>query len=387
MKKILVLVFNHLRTDVRVQRQIKSLSQDYEITVACFEGLPWSSVRFHTLPVVRPGLLTKLRYAVASLLQLYTRAYWLLYDYRQEVSVLRLERFDAIIANDVETLPLAFYLKADESKVILDAHEYATRQFAESLRWRLFRKGMIESISRKYIGLVDGMTTQNPLFAREFEKEYGILPAVVANAPDYESLKPQPTDPGHIHLVHHGIYNTSRNLEKLIDVMDQVDERFSLDLFLHLPVVSNQKSRERFEHFKARASAHRKIVVHEPVAGEEVVRTIHRFDVGIHILEPISYNHAYSLPNKILEFVQARLGVVIGPSPGMVSIVEDHKVGVIAEDFSVGALAEIINSLTSETVDEYKENSENAAELLSSKESAKVTQRLVAMVLEPEDAS
>jgi len=377
MKRILILVFNDLTTDVRVQRQIDALRERHELTVVSFGGLHISGIQWLNLDTVRLGMSRKILIAITLILRLYKQAYWLLFDFRMATTSLRNKGFDVVIANDVETLPLAYDFKSVDTKIVLDAHEYATRQFEGDWKWKLFRKGLLEYISRNYIPKVDDMITQNELFAQEFEEQYGVHPKVVINAPEYTELEPIEKTEGVIKIVHHGIYNTSRNLEKLIDVMDQLNDRFELHLMLHLPVISNEQSRMKFGAFKERASLHGRITIMDPVAGPEVVRTIHQYDLGLHILEPISFNHKYSLPNKILEFIQARLGVVIGPSPGMVHIVEKYGVGVVAEDFSSQAIADAILSISGEQLNQLKRNSHEAAKELSSEEGMKVVREVV----------
>ena len=45
---------------------------------------------------------------------------------------------------------------------------------------------------------------------------------------------------------------------------------------------------------------------------------------------PINFNNKLALPNKLFDYVQARLGVLIGPSPEMVHYVEEYDLGEVA---------------------------------------------------------
>jgi len=141
-------------------------------------------------------------------------------------------------------------------------------------------------------------------------------------------------------------------------------------------------AKNRFEVFKKRINIHNRITMLQPVPGSEVVDTIKDFDLGIHLLEPINFNHKYSLPNKILEFIQARLAVVIGPSPGMIDIVENYKVGIISEDFSAESVARAISSISANDILEYKQNSDKASRELSYESNIEKLNNLVDKVLE-----
>ena len=68
----------------------------------------------------------------------YERHYWGMAHVRELRERLKDARADVVVANDIEALPLALEA-AKGAPVILDAHEYAPREY-ETLRWRLLRR-------------------------------------------------------------------------------------------------------------------------------------------------------------------------------------------------------------------------------------------------------
>ena len=101
--------------------------------------------------------------------------------------------------------------------------------------------------------------------------------------------------------------------------------------------------------------------------------TLNSYDIGFYYLEPKGFNVTYSLPNKFFEFIQARLAVVVGPSPNMVEIVREFDCGFISEEFTVDSMIETLQSLTPEVIDRMKRNSDRAArELCYEKEGKKL---------------
>lgn len=377
-KRILIIVFNNIKTDVRVLRQINTLKNEYFVSLISYGGEAIEGIEMINIPRVTMPFHRKVMGVVFLLTHLYRWAYQQIYRYKYLESIKELKDFDLILANDIETLPLAFSLKGNSgTKVIFDAHEYATRQFENDRKWRILFKGFNEYISGKYIPKVNAMITQNKLFASEFENEYGVTAEIMINAPEFQNISVKTVDMKNIRIVHHGIYNTTRNIEKLLDMIRFLDERYSLYLMLHLPSLSNAASRQKFETFCQLAREEPRVTLLEPVAGGVVVESIQGYDIGVHILEPINYNHAYSLPNKILEFVQARLAAVIGPSPGMVDIVNTHNIGVVADDFSARSIATSISNITEEELMNYKNNSDKAAFELSSEQSKKVLKSVI----------
>src|SRR5690606_30214495 len=101
------------------------------------------------------------------------------------------------------------------------------------------------------------------------------------------------------------------------------------------------------------------------LASHEVVSFIHRYDVGVFLLPPINFNYANTLPNKLFEYIQARLAVAVGPTPEMAAIVRKYGIGLVADDFTPASLAEKLNALTEDDVKLFKQRSSLAARDLS----------------------
>src|SRR5699024_6195734 len=108
------------------------------------------------------------------------------------------------------------------------------------------------------------------------------------------------------------------------------------------------------------------ISIEDPVPFDRIVPTLASYDVGVYVCPPTNFNLRYSLPNKLFEFVQARLGVVSGPSEDMRFYVDEHGFGVVSRDFTVPAQVETLRQLTPELVDELKARADVAAPKLDS---------------------
>jgi hypothetical protein len=82
-------------------------------------------------------------------------------------------------------------------------------------------------------------------------------------------------------------------------------------------------------------------------------------------------NEHLALPNKFFEFVQARLAIVVGPSPEMAKIVNQYGLGLVSNSFDAKVIANLINSMTTEVVEGMKYKSSGTAKLLSAETQAK----------------
>ncbi|MGB5951077.1 MAG: glycosyltransferase family 1 protein, partial [Ornithinimicrobium sp.] len=167
--RVLVLAFSTLRSDARVLRQITLLSSEYDV----------STVGYGTSP---PGVIEHLRIP-DELVAWHKRRGWLIarcyqraYDSAPVIRFLRsrlcAERWDAIVANDVETVPLALTLNA--GGVHADLHEYATRQNEQSWRWRWFVAPYNAWIVRRWVTCADSVSTVGEELAKEYWREFGI---------------------------------------------------------------------------------------------------------------------------------------------------------------------------------------------------------------------
>jgi len=182
-------------------------------------------------------------------------------------------------------------------------------------------------------------------------------------------------------LIHHGAANPSRQLEIMIEMMEYLDERFTLDLLLLTPTIANKKTRGYLDSLKALIKDKPRIKIIPPVKSSEVVNVIHSYDIGIFLLPPINFNYANTLPNKLFDFIQARLAIAIGPTPEMANIVNTYNLGVIADDFTARSLAEKLNSLNIEKISFFKSQSDKHAQELSAEKNKIILNDLVLNLL------
>jgi hypothetical protein len=101
------------------------------------------------------------------------------------------------------------------------------------------------------------------------------------------------------------------------------------------------------------------------------------YDVGIYLLPPIHKNAELALPNKLFEFMQARLGVVVGPSPEMSRVILEWEAGAVCHDFSPRALADELSGLDADAIWRYKQAADAAARVVNAEANADLVRRVV----------
>ena len=366
MKKILILAYSDLSYDARVRRQIKWLAENYEVTVVCFKkGVMYQNVTYREIKLIQLGKLRKALLAISLLIRVYKLSYWLQHGYYKHLKELSGKGFDLILANDLETVPLAYRL-SDQGRIktMLDAHEYSPRHFEERRWFRIFFAPWYYALAKKYIPRLWAMTTVSEGLALAYEKEFGTKPLLVTNAPAYQSLSPSIVE-NPIKLVHHGIVNKSRKLESMIDLMKYLGEGYVLDMYLMIPEYASETTISYYKALKDQAGKTSNVRVLPHLENDKIVSSINAYDIGVFLLEPINFNYANALPNKLFDFIQARLAIAIGPTPEMKRLVVDNDLGVVSERFDAKTLADEIKKLRPEDISKYKDNSNKAANELS----------------------
>jgi hypothetical protein len=217
------------------------------------------------------------------------------------------------------------------------------------------------------------MMTVGKGLANEYETHFDKKPLIITNAPHYSSsTQPSPVLPDKIRLVHHGIANPSRRLELMKEMMQQLDKRFTLDLFLMTSEYASGKTRSYIEQLKNEFEADPRIKIHPAVPSNQIVSTLNTYDIGVFLLPPVNFNYANTLPNKFFEFVQARLGVAIGPTPEMAELIHQYDIGVVSEDFNPISLSKKLNNLSTEAIKAFKENASKAAKDLCAEKNQEI---------------
>lgn len=379
MKKALVLVFSNLKHDARVKRQISWLRKTHSVTAVCFDAEDTPGVEFIRISQTRLTLPRKGLLALALLFRVHQPAYKLFHDYGFLKAKIK-DTYDLIVANDIDTLPLAFALKGS-AKIIFDAHEYAPRHFENNKIWKTFFQPFYLSLCNRYIPRTDGMLTVGKGLADEYAKNFGVSPVIITNATRYVNIDPSEVESNRIRLVHHGIVNPSRRLELMVEMMNHLDERFSLDMILMTSDYASARTKAYISSFRQMAEANPRIRILPSVKSDDVVNTINRYDMGVFLIPPVNFNYANTLPNKLFDFIQARLGIAIGPTPEMASIVNRYGNGVVADDFTPKNLAAKLNGLRTEDVERFKQQSATAAHDLNAEKNETVFSELLRKTL------
>lgn len=372
-KNILIVSFSNIVSDPRVQRQIQALKDSANLTVLGFGNYKADGVEFIS---VLPPQKRKNKYLDAILLlgNFFEIYYSRITYVREAGEKLTGRKFDMIVANDIEALPIVMK-SIPNTKIWYDAHEYAPRENEESTQWRFFFQSFKYYLCKKYMPLAAAITTVCDGIADEYSRLLGIEVVVIRNSPEFYPLSPSEISNKKIRFIHHGAAIRGRKLESMIELMSYLDERFHLSLML-VPT-----DPDYLEELRVLSKKTGRVDFIEPVSMKTIPNYINQFDLGIYFLEPTNFNQKYALPNKIFEFIQGRLGIVIGPSLEMANIVKKYKLGLVTNSFDLKEISQKVNALTKEDIVNFKKASHQHAQELSFENEEKKIKEIISKLV------
>lgn len=380
---ILILCYSDLNRDPRVMRQIEVLQHLGKIVTAGLHpsGHPAESLfislsftfKFSLNKPRNPIIALLGRYLIDPLMLLLTKALQFYYlkvrnDYdkfhwtiakQQAYDQISQLDFNLIVANDISALPLAVRLKKrKKAKLCYDAHEYSPLEYDNDPAWVKTKSPYITFLCKEYMPQADYCTTIGKMIADQYEQLLEMPIDIIYNATSYQNLKPLFRDDNKIRAVHHGVAIRIRQIEHMIAAFKTLGNPFELHLYI---VPSDQKY---YDEIKAMVQGVHNIWFHNPVKTEDICTSINQYDILLNFIPPINFNYRCSLPNKFFEGVQARLMLVCGPLKEQEDLINNYRLGLIAEGFLPEHIVSVMLKVNKEIIISSKNNADQIANLL-----------------------
>ena len=291
---------------------------------------------------------------------------------------LALDRYDLIIVHDLTLIPLPQI--RDEVKrrsghaVIIDLHENhvdsLSRNKIEEFVFGGYRKWEYSQFKSLVEATASGiaLTTVSAEIASAFKDSVGVLPSILRNAPAFVDQEPSNVDSQIIRLVHHGVGTNYRGIEESIHALKQLPENFSLTLYL----VSSQVYIWKLKLLSLIYGVRSRVRFMKPVPTRELALELNNYDLALIVIPPVTVNEDQAVPNKLLESIQGRLGLIVGPNSAMSKIVMEHRLGMVLGGWKSSDIATGLSEITTESVSEFKRKSHGVSLLYSSRLDNKV---------------
>jgi len=262
-----------------------------------------------------------------------------------------LMRPDLVHANDLSALPIGYLIsRLVGAKLIYDSHELWAdpSHRVQFPRW-MFKVGL--AIERYLARKAKSVITVSDSIAEHMASHMMIdRPIVIRNLPKKNSmiksnslgpLRKTLRIPKDVPiLLYQGGISRGRGLKILIEAINLIKHPTAVLVFLgNGELVEELKKKVELLKLK------NKVFFHSAVPPFELHKWTRDATIGIHPMRGSCLNHKYALPNKVFEYIQVALPILVTDLPEMKKIVELYGVGEVFPDGDAVALAKKIDKL------------------------------------------
>ena len=343
--KVLASVFSNLYTDQRVEKVCKTLLEvGYKIDLIGnnWEGSP-EMTRPYSFSIITLKS-KKLRYAY---LEFQVKLYQELLKKATSETIL--------LANDLDALwPNYLVSKKLNIPLVFDSHEIFTEM--PSVQGRFVKK-IWKFLEKRLVPKVKYMMTESESYAEWFQKEYGITPVVIRNIPRKitEEIVFPKNNPKII--LYQGAINQSRGIPQAIQAMGFLDN-------VLFKIIGDGPKRKEYESFVFKNNLENKVQFLGKMSPTELREITRTADVGLSLEENGGVSYLYSLPNKVSDYIQAKVPLVMINFPEMMRIKAKFDIGEVVENHEPKNIAEKIKTVLDNGRNFYKIELENAGKVL-----------------------
>jgi hypothetical protein len=362
-KRLLIVSTTHTAKDVRIMRHINFLADHFDIETIGYGDSPPNVQRHIKIPDDVKYLPISLKALLPHILRMFGLSSQRIQAIQFLKRTVETTRSDIVLLNDVQTLPLLEHLQCP---TVVDMHEYAPLEMEDDWRFRLFLQRYYTWLCEKYLPLANAVTTVSNGLASEYQKVFGVECTVVLNARDYRDLKVHEHKSSPMRLVHSGLAAKARRLEVMMNSVANLSG-FVLDMYL----VSAPRQSRTLRKLKRLADQTNNIRILDPVPSDTLPEVLNSYDLSLPYIAPANFSLEHCMPNKLFDSIQARIGIVSGPSPDMADFCKNHKIGFSTKRFSSAELRGLLISLNATEVNSLKRASDVCAILVTAEAEAK----------------
>lgn len=277
-------------------------------------------------------------------------------------------RFSIVQANDLDTLlaaRMACFIK--RKPLVYDSHELFTE--VPELLNRRFAKGFWMWLEKMLVpGLKHCSTVSNGV-SNELKSRHGVDFTVIRNLPLRKDLPETTSSVSAKTIIYQGALNLGRGLERLITALQYLND-------CKLIIVGTGDIEPKLRLLSRGFSLDNRITFLGKVPLNELHPITCKATIGVSLEEDMGLSYRYALPNKLFDYVQAGLPVLVSDLPEMKGLVEKYGVGMVVDNkVNAYALAEQLKMMleNERQLLEWHKNSITAAnELCWERESHKL---------------
>lgn len=328
-KRIIVSVTSDLVSDNRVHKTCTTLTEMGFNVLLVGRKLPGS---FSLSPQVYSTKRLKLLFRKGPL-------FYACFNFRL-FCLLLFSKFDVLLANDLDTLPANFLVSKLKNKpLVYDSHEFFTE--VPELVHRPRVKKIWEKLELAMVPKLKYAYTVCDSIAKIYTEKYKVPFRVVRNVPvaanSYQKLKPTSENADKI-ILYQGAVNIGRGLEQAILAMKFVPNA-------RLVIAGDGDIRQQMQQLAESKGLQDKVQFLGRLSVENLTKLTPQASLGLSIEEDLGLNYHYALPNKLFDYIQARVPVLVSNLPEMAAIVNKYGIGEVTDSLEPKLLAQFFSGM------------------------------------------
>ena len=344
-KRICMLLNGEIKNDNRVIKMIRTLSQKSYVDLYYVNGVDTDNSIFN-----KNVNLYSSNYKASFRRKIIQHSFFIwefnfFYSQVMDKNV----NYDYIWCNDLPTLnPGLKISKKLGAKLIYDSHEIyleTLNQFfprnSKGIKKALFNQNLNlmrligKNFNKRVLPQVQTFITVNESLREYFIRQYSIQSSrVIMNLPelkkseqgtnsiDYRSKYKWDTES--IILIYQGALNEGRGLRLLIELMQSIDNKFKLIVLGDGPLKQNLKD--------LLAPSNQQVKFIDSVPIEQLLDYTRGADIGINLLEDFNLSKKLASPNKLFEYIHARIPVICSNTIENSKVLKNYKIGLLTEN-------------------------------------------------------
>lgn len=248
------------------------------------------------------------------------------------------QKVDIITSNDLDTL-LAGYLasRIKHTKLVYDTHEYFTE--LPELAHRPKAKAVWTRLEKLLFPRVDAVSTVNQSLAAIYQGKYNKKVEVIRNLPYRQSSNTStPTEPKENIVIYQGNVNVSRGIDIMLHALTDLPE-------VEFWIVGPGDLLESMKKMALSLGVSDRTKFWGQIPFQELVTITRQAKIGISIEQPIGLNSTLCLPNKLSDYIQLGIPVIVSDLPEIRRVVSHYQTGIILENNEPSTLVNAIRSL------------------------------------------
>lgn len=328
MKRVIVSVTNDISTDQRVAKVCKTLIQNN------FEILVIGRVLPNSISLKRNYKIKRFRLLFNTGLLFYAEYNLRLFFY------LLVTRKDILLANDLDTL-LPNYLISllQNTKIVFDSHELFP-EIPELIN-RVIVKKVWLSLERCIVPKLKNNYTVCNSIAEFYKNKYQTNFETIKNLPTKKEIDkgvfPFDTDGKKI-ILYQGALNIGRGIELMIETMHFLENHL-------LVLIGSGDISASLKDKVSKKNLNDKVFFLGKIKPEALHKLTPLADLGLSLEEDLGLNYRFALPNKIFDYIQGEVPILVLNLPEMSQVIKAYNVGEIVKNRAPEKLASQIKEV------------------------------------------